>query len=103
MGLDERTMPVRSLAVLPDRLRDAGFEVEVVNESSHDAEDCPITVLKCRRGLDTQLLTWCAESESPDVCIYIANAWAWRGHVHQRRSAMQAEVTTIIEQNGGYF
>ena len=100
MGLDERSMPVRLLKVLPDRLRDAGFDVEFVVESGPDPA---VTVLKSRRGPDTQLLTWCDEPDISDVChIYIPNAWAWRRHVHERRTAIQAQVAAIIEENGGY-
>lgn len=100
MGLDERSMPVRSLMVLPDRLRDAGFVVEVVEESGTNPK---VTVIRCRRAADTQLLTWCDEPDISDVChIYIPNAWAWRRHLHERRSAIQAQVTAIIEENGGY-
>lgn len=103
MGLDERIMSLRSLEVLPDRLREAGFDVDVTHELCSKDPRYTITVLKCRRGVDSQVLTWSPDPERSDECeVYIVNAWAWLSHVHKRRSALQMDVTTIIEQNGGY-
>ncbi|MDB5336734.1 MAG: hypothetical protein JWN70_2353 [Planctomycetaceae bacterium] len=102
MGLDERVMAVHALVALPDRLRAAGFDVEVTDDSNPEFPNNPITVITCRRGPDSQVLFWSHYPDDSGECsLYIANAWAWIKYIHKRRSMLQADVTSIIEQYGG--
>lgn len=104
MGVDVRDMPAEAAAALPDRLREAGFDVEVVSGSHPRDPEVVITRAICRRGGDRQRLGWGPAPGKPGECrVGIANAGGWRRSVRERRYRLQAEVTAIIERGGGYW
>ena len=104
MGTDVRDIPVEAASVLPNRLRKAGFVVEVSIESHPQYPEIVITRAICRRGSDMQRLGWGPALSKPGECrVGIANARGWRRSVRERRYRLQAEITAIIEGGGGYW
>lgn len=55
MGVDIRVMSADPALVLPDRLREAGFVVELRSEQRPGVV---VTLATCRRGGETQRLGW---------------------------------------------
>jgi hypothetical protein len=103
MGVDIRYIPAEAVSALPDRLREAGFVVEIGSETTSQHAGVVVTLAKCRRGGDTQRLGWNPIPGRPGVfCMGIINARGWRRSVRERRERLQAEVTSIIESSGGY-
>ena len=99
MGIDVRDIPAEAAALLPDRLRAAGFEVEVGPVVDPSRPDRVGTRALCRRGRDVQRIGWCRIPGRPEICrVSIGNAWGWRASARRR---LQAEVTAVIDQNGG--
>jgi hypothetical protein len=104
MGIDVRDMPNEAAASLPDRFREAGFDCEVSQKPHPQKPDVVVTRLRIRRGGDSQFLGWMPVSSKPGQCrVSIGNATGWRRSVQERRSRLQSDVTSIIEQNGGYW
>ena len=104
MGRDARDIPRAGAEGLPDRLRDAGFDVRVTRETLRQFPDIVVTHVSCRRGEDVQTFLCEPAPGKPDECrITIFNAWSWWRSVQARRNRLQADVTTIIEQSGGCF
>jgi hypothetical protein len=104
MGADVRDMPNAAAAALPDRHREAGFDVEVSSGPHPQYPGVIVTRAICRRGGDAQRLGWGPASGKPGECrVGIANARSWRRRVRERRFRLQAEVTAIIERSGGYW
>ena len=104
MGFDVRDMPTEAAAALPDRLREAGFDVGVLTGPHPQHPEVIVTRVVCRRGGDEQRLNWGPASGKPGECrIGIANARGWRRSARERRGRLQAEVTAVIEQAGGYW
>jgi hypothetical protein len=104
MGVDIRDMPVAAAEALPGRFREAGFDVEVISESHPQYPGVTITRVVCRRGSDEQFVGWsCAAVKPGEYRVSIGNAQGWRRSVRERRYRLQAEVTAIIEQGGGYW
>jgi hypothetical protein len=103
MGLDVRNIPRLAGDNLPDRLRNAGFDVEVIRKPASQLPAGTITIVNCRRGEDVQFLIWGPDFDNPnEYQIQIANAWSWWPSVHKRRDRLQRDVTAIIEQSGGH-
>lgn len=99
MGVDIRVMSADPAVALPDRLREAGFVVELRREQRPGVV---VTLATCRRGGDTQRLGWNAiPGQSGVYHVGIGNAWAWRRTVLERRRRLQDDVTSIIETCGG--
>ena len=99
MGVDIRVMSADPALTLPDRLREAGFVVELRSEQRPDVV---VTLATCRRGRDTQRLGWNSiPGQSGVYHVGIGNAWAWRRTVLERRRRLQDDVTSIIEKCGG--
>ena len=104
VGIDVRDMPSEAATSLPDLLREAGFDIEAGSEPHRRHPDVVITWLRCRRGDDSQGISWMSALSPPGhIRVYIGNATGWRRSVHERRSRLQADVTAIIERNGGYW
>jgi hypothetical protein len=82
LGLDVRELPRAAAGGLPDRLRAAGFEVEVNQEPHRQIPGATLTRVSCRRGEDVQALFWLEGPREPEECrVIIPNAWAWRASV----------------------
>lgn len=104
MGLDVRDLPPSALEDLPDRLRAAGFEVDVTHEPHRQIAGATLTRVGCRRGEDVQTLFWLEGVVEPNGGgVIIPNAWSWWASVRNRRRRLQADVTDVLEQAGGRF
>jgi hypothetical protein len=103
MGVNLRYIPAAATEDLPKRLRDAGFEVEVIREIHPSVPDIVETCLRCRRGDDVQMLCLSPADKSNEYWVIIPNAWSWWPSVHKRRVRLQHDVTTILERSGGYW
>jgi hypothetical protein len=104
MGVAIMDLPADSVVTLPDRLREAGFEVEICSEPSPEHPDVIVTLATCRRGGDTQRLGWNPVPGQPVVYrVGIGMARGWRRSVRERRLRMHQEITSIVEASGGYW
>lgn len=104
MGIDVRDMPDAAAVSLPDRLREAGFDVDVSRSPHPQLPALVVTRILCRRGKDVQTLESRPSGGKPgERRVYIANARGWRRSVRLRRCQLQEDVTSIIEQNGGHW
>lgn len=104
MGTDVRDISAEAALGLPDRLRGAGFQIEISCEPHPHRPEIIITRVICRRGCDEQRLGWDPVADKPGECrIGIANAWGWRRSARERRYRFQQDVTAIIESAGGYW
>ena len=103
MGVDIRDIPAEAVSAIPDKLRHAGFAIEVRNEPDSQHPQIILTLVICRRGKDVQRLGWGPSGQPGVLRIGIGNVQGWRRSVRDRRSQLQAEVTSIIEASGGYW
>ena len=103
MGICVITLGRQAAETIPDRLRNAGFEVSVdqTNPNS-DFPDFILTRITCGKGKESQYVEWFEDPETPGSChVHVVNAWAWRKRVYEKRLEFQRSVMKIIESVNG--
>ena len=103
MGHDIRDIPLSALDSIPSHLTDRGFEV-TISQKPGFAPGVTFTQVYCRRGVDCQRLAWASLEHTPGIIrILITNQDGWLPWVRRRRFQLQADVTSAIEDLGGYW
>ena len=100
MGLDVRDIPRELVVLLPDYLRNIGFDVSIVRKALFKPHNLVVTYASCRRGEDTQVMYWCEEPDQEMWRVYISAAWGWRAATRVRRRCLQADLIAALDAVG---
>jgi hypothetical protein len=104
MGVDIRDISTESIESLPDHLRSRGFAVTVTIGPNPAPLGGTLTKVECCRGHDVQFIEWGSLEAKPGIRrIAIRNQGGWLWWVRRRRFQLQADVTSAIEELGGYW